>query len=66
MSTYKGDFLDINEYKSRFPNFIAKGIFIVGPFNKGKNAGIVDEKNKSQFIKLCDESETYFKNVKVC
>lgn len=59
MSTFKGRAIEALEYKSLFPNFQLEGIFIVGPFNQGKNSGVVDNEDKLKFIELCKASAAF-------
>lgn len=59
MSTFKGHAVDADQYRLLYPKFLFKGIFIVGPFNKGKNSGVIDYIHKVQFINLCKESTVF-------
>lgn len=63
MSTYSGELLDKNDYKLLYPNFLMEGILIVGPFNKGKNCGVVDERTKNHFIQLSEKSSDFLDDI---
>lgn len=56
ISVYDGKILDADEYKERYPDFDLKGIRIVGPINRKRNCGIVEDSVRDNFIQLIKQS----------
>lgn len=63
MSTFRGSAVDADEYKSLYPNFIFDGIFISGPFNKGKNYGNIEFAIKNRFVELCKNTVDFLDKI---
>lgn len=57
---YSGSAVDSYRYKSLYPKFLLKGLFIAGPINKEINCGIVDMDVKIRFVKLCKDTVDFF------
>jgi hypothetical protein len=59
ISTHEGIAKNVHAYKSRFPKFLLKGMFIAGPLNLSKNCGILDYPAKENFVILCKKLSTF-------
>lgn len=59
MSTYTGQALDAELYKSQFPNFLLRGILLACPLNHGKNCGNIDDDCRAKFVELMKASSDF-------
>jgi len=60
ISPFSGAPFLADNYKSRYPKFMIKGVLIAGPCNQGNNCGVVEDNVKQHFINLCMASGNFF------